>query len=138
MGLGLPRRLLAELKKGMTPEAILARMDEGLPKLWLIHQGLQLRRSLPAVFGAEGDYEPLLTSGSRADHAVAFTRGGDVAVVVPRLPLRLGGDWRGTTVALPPGSWRDELTGEEVEGGERPVSELLARFPVALLARSRM
>ena len=43
----------------------------------------------------EGSYEPLRVSGPRADHAVAFARGGEVAVVVPRLPLRLGGDWRG-------------------------------------------
>ncbi len=137
---GLRHRLLAELKegdgkKGMPPEAILARADEGLPKLWLTHQGLQLRRRRPEAFGPEGDYEPLPVAGERADHAVAFARGGEVAVVVPRLPLRLGGDWRGTTVELPPGSWRDELTGEEVAGGERPVAELLARFPVALLAR---
>ena len=55
----LRRRLLAELKEGRPPEAILARMDEGLPKLWLIHQGLQLRRRLPEAFGPEGDYEPL-------------------------------------------------------------------------------
>jgi (1->4)-alpha-D-glucan 1-alpha-D-glucosylmutase len=129
------RRLLAELKEGMPPEAILARMDEGLPKLWLIHQGLHLRRRRPGAFGAEGDYEPLPVSGPRAEHAVAFARGGEVAVVVPRLPMRLGGDWQGTTVTLPPGSWRDELTGDEVAGGERPVAELLARFPVALLAR---
>ncbi|HEX4498841.1 MAG TPA: malto-oligosyltrehalose synthase, partial [Thermoanaerobaculia bacterium] len=134
----LRRRLLAELKEGMTPEAILARMDDGLPKLWLTHRALQLRRRLPEAFDARGSYEPLQVSGPRADHAIAFARGGEVAVVVPRLPLRLGGDWEDTTVALPPGSWRDELTGEEVAGGERPVAELLARFPVALLARSRM
>jgi (1->4)-alpha-D-glucan 1-alpha-D-glucosylmutase len=58
--------------------------------------------------------------------------------VAPRLPLRLGGDWQGTTLELPPGAWRDELTGEEVEGGPRPIAELLARFPVALLARLKM
>jgi (1->4)-alpha-D-glucan 1-alpha-D-glucosylmutase len=130
---GLRRRLLAELKRGMTPEEILARMDEGLPKLWLIHQGLQLRRRLPDVFN--GDYAPLRVSGPRADHAVAFLRGGGVAAVAPRLPLRLGGDWRETALELPPGSWRNELTGEEVAGGSRPVAGLLARFPVALLAR---
>jgi len=61
-----------------------------------------------------------------------------VAVVVPRLPLRLKGDWQGTTVELPAGAWRDELTGEEIEGGERPAAELLKRFPVALLSRSKM
>src|SRR4029077_3681493 len=45
----LRRRLLAELKGGdlkggMPPEAILARADEGRPKLWLIHQGSPPRR----------------------------------------------------------------------------------------------
>jgi (1->4)-alpha-D-glucan 1-alpha-D-glucosylmutase len=131
----LRRRLLADLKRGLTPEEILARMEEGLPKLWVIHQGLHLRRRNPEPFGPQGDYEPLRASGPRADHAVAFARRGEVAVVVPRLPLRLSGDWQGTTLELPPGAWRNELTGEEVEGGERPVAELLARFPVALLAR---
>jgi len=130
------RRMLADLKWGMTPEEILARMDEGLPKLWLTHQGLQLRRRLPEVFA--GTYEPLRVSGPRAEHAVAFLRGGAVAAVAPRLPLRLAGDWRGTELELPPGSWRNELTGEEIEGGALPLADLLARFPVALLTRSRM
>jgi len=129
----LRRRLLADLKRGMTPEEILARMDEGLPKLWLIHQGLQLRRRLPEAF--RRDYEPLRVSGPRADHAVAFLRGGAVVAVAPRLLLRLGGDWGETTLELPPGTWHDELTGEEVEGGPQPLAEILARFPVALLAR---
>ncbi|MGH9483847.1 MAG: hypothetical protein ACRD1F_02230, partial [Terriglobales bacterium] len=38
-------------------------------------------------------------------------------------------------VDLPGGRWRNWLTGEVVAGGARPVAELLARFPVALLAR---
>jgi (1->4)-alpha-D-glucan 1-alpha-D-glucosylmutase len=130
----LRRSLLGELKQGMTPEEILARMDEGLPKLWVIRQGLHLRRRRPEPFG--GNYEPLRASGPRAEHAVAFARGGEVAVVVPRLPLRLNGDWQGTTLELPPGRWRNELTGEEIDGGLRRVAEILARFPVALLARS--
>jgi (1->4)-alpha-D-glucan 1-alpha-D-glucosylmutase len=130
----LRRSLLGELKRGMTPEEILARMDEGLPKLWVIHQGLHLRRRRLEPFA--GDYEPLRASGPRAEHAVAFARGGEVAVVVPRLPLRLNGDWQGTTLELPPGRWRNELTGEEIDGGSRRVAEILARFPVALLARS--
>ncbi len=110
----------------MTPEEILARMDEGLPKLWVIRQGLHLRRRLPGPFGPEGTYESLRIDGPRAEHAVAFTRagrGGQVASIVPRLPLRLQGDWQGTTLELPPGSWRDELTGEEMEGGKRPVAD---------------
>jgi (1->4)-alpha-D-glucan 1-alpha-D-glucosylmutase len=136
----LRRRLLAELKAGLsagiTPEEILARADEGLPKLWLTHQGLRLRRRLPAAFGPEGGYEPLAASGPRAEHAVAFVRGGEVAAIAPRWPLRLAGEWQGTTLELPPGRWRDELSGAEVAGGTCRIADLLARFPVALLARS--
>src|SRR3954451_24718644 len=113
----LRRSLLSDLKRGMTPEEVLARMDDGLPKLWLIHQGLQLRRRSPEAFGPAGAYEPLRAAGPRAEHVMAFmrgVRGGAVAAVAPRLPLRLQGDWQGgTTLKLPPGSWRDELTGEE-------------------------
>src|SRR5262249_50361891 len=72
----LRQRLLSDLKRGMTPEEILARMDDGLPKLWLIHQGLQLRRRSPEVFGPDVAYEPLLAAGPRAGHVVAFLRGG--------------------------------------------------------------
>ena len=132
---GLRRRLLEDLQRGMAPEEILARMDEGLPKLWVIRQGLHLRRRHPELFGPEAGYRPLPTAGPRTDHAVAFLRGGGVAVIVPRLVIRLGRDWGGTAVELPPGRWRDEMTGEEVEGGRRNVADLLARFPVALLTR---
>ncbi len=134
----LRRRLLADLKRGMTPEEVLARGDEGLPKLWVIHQGLHLRRRRPGPFGPQGGYEPLRAAGPRAEHAVGFLRGGEVAVVVPRLPLRRGKNWQGTTVELPSGSWRDELTGDAVEGGRIAVADLLSRFPVALLVRSSM
>jgi len=129
------RGLLAELKGALPPEEILKRMEDGLPKLWVTHQGLQLRRRHPQAFGPESTYEPLSIEGGRSWHAVGFTRGGDVAVVVPRLVIRLGGDWKDTTVDLPPGCWRNELTEEDVEGGRRPVADLLARFPVALLVR---
>jgi (1->4)-alpha-D-glucan 1-alpha-D-glucosylmutase len=56
-----------------------------------------------------------------------------MVTIVPRLVMGLGGDWGETAVELPAGRWRNELTGEEVDGGEQPVSALLARFPVALL-----
>jgi (1->4)-alpha-D-glucan 1-alpha-D-glucosylmutase len=131
----LRRRLLAELEGGLGPAEILARIDEGLPKLWLIRQGLHLRRHRPAAFGPAGDYEPLRPYGARADHAVGFLRGGEVAVVIPRLVIRLGGDWQDTALDLPAGPWRNELTGEERAGGPVRLGELLARFPVALLSR---
>jgi maltooligosyltrehalose synthase len=37
---------------------------------------------------------------------------------------------------VPPGHWRNALTGEAVGGGRALVADLLKRFPVALLERS--
>ncbi len=56
--------------------------------------------SARARSGRDAAYEPLEVAD---DRAIAFVRGGDVAVVVPRLSLR--GRAR-TAVALPPGEWR--------------------------------
>jgi (1->4)-alpha-D-glucan 1-alpha-D-glucosylmutase len=131
---GLRRRLLAELEHA-TPEAVWRGIDTGLPKLWVIRQALRLRQRRPVAFGDEGRYEPLHARGSRAHHVVAFARGGAVATVVPRLVIGLAGEWSETTIALPPGAWRNELTGERAEGGNVRLSDLLARFPVALLSR---
>jgi (1->4)-alpha-D-glucan 1-alpha-D-glucosylmutase len=128
------RRLLADLESG-GPEEILARMEEGLPKLWLIRQALRLRARRPEPFGVNGAYRPLPASGDRAAHVVAFTRGDAVATIVPRLVVRANGEWGETTVNLPPGGWHNELTGDGVGGGAVPVATLLARFPVALLVR---
>jgi len=127
------RQLLAALN-GATPEAIWACIDEGMPKLWVIRQALSLRRQRPALFGVQEDYQPLAAAGPRAKHAVGFMRGGGAVTVVPRLVLGLNGDWGETALALPPGRWRNELTGEEFRGEELPLNLLLARFPVALLA----
>jgi (1->4)-alpha-D-glucan 1-alpha-D-glucosylmutase len=128
------RRALAALE-GMSPEAVMERAEEGLPKLWLIRNALWLRRRRPRAFGPDGDYRPLWAGGSRAEHVVAFERGGEVVTVVPRLVLKLGGEWADTALALPPGAWRNVLTDERVEGGEARLADLLRRFPVALLAR---
>ena len=129
----LRARLLDELA-GLDPAAILARMDEGLPKLHLIARALALRRERADAF-AEGAYAPLAVEGTRAAHAVAYARGDAVAVIVPRLVLGLAGEWRDTTVALPDGAWCDRLTGTPLAGGTRRLADVLARFPVALLER---
>jgi (1->4)-alpha-D-glucan 1-alpha-D-glucosylmutase len=131
----LRRRLLASLDDGLEPEEILGRGEEGLPKLWVTRQALHLRGRRPELFGPAGDYEPLAARGDKAEHAVAFSRGGGAATVVPRLVLGLGGDWGDTVVELPAGLWRNVLTGEDVPGGDMPLAVLLARFPVALLER---
>ncbi|MGO9081965.1 MAG: malto-oligosyltrehalose synthase [Streptosporangiaceae bacterium] len=144
------RAMLADLA-GAGPEQALGRAGEGGPKLWLIHRVLGYRRGHPAAFGPGSEYQPLLVSGPKADHAVAFTRGGDdgpqLAVVVPRLVAQLAGDWAGTTVTLPPGSWASVLTGDTAVGdtadgdaagavsGEVSMARLVARFPVAVLGK---
>jgi (1->4)-alpha-D-glucan 1-alpha-D-glucosylmutase len=124
------RALLAELTG---PESAIDRMADGGPKLWLIHRLLTYRRQHPEAFGP--DYQALAVSGAKAEHVVAFSRTG-VAVVVPRLVARLAADWAGTTVALPPGSWTDVITGA-VTSGTVKVADLLARFPVAVLGQAR-
>ncbi|MEX2480364.1 MAG: malto-oligosyltrehalose synthase [Gammaproteobacteria bacterium] len=130
----LRERLLAELE-GLSVAQILARSDEGLPKLWVIRQALRLRRDQPRWLGPEGDYRPLNLSGGKAVHGVSFLRGEGVAVVVPRLVHALGGDWGDTALHLPEGHWRNVLSGETMDAGDVPVAHLLATFPVALLVR---
>lgn len=130
----LRRRLLTELAAADL-ETILARAEEGLPKLWLIREALRVRHERPEAFGPEGAYRPIFATGARAEHVVAFERGGSVVTVVPRWPLKLAGDWRDTLVPVPAGTWRNELTGDDVSGKELSIGELVGRFPVALLTR---
>ena len=130
----LQRRLLREMRCA-TVEQVMARADEGLPKLWLVRQALALRKRRPQLFGRDGDYQPLRARGTRAAHAIAFSRGDGAITIAPRLPLTLGGDWADTAVTLPTGRWRNELTGDAVDGGEIMLADLMARFPVGLLSR---
>jgi (1->4)-alpha-D-glucan 1-alpha-D-glucosylmutase len=130
------RRLLEELEGlGEGAAAVAwARRSEGLPKLLVVKQALALRTERPEAF-ATGAYMPLPVAGTWAAHAVAFARGDQAVVVVPRLSLRLGGDWEMTVCELPPGRWRDRFTGSILEGRRTPVGDLLGGFPVALLSR---
>jgi (1->4)-alpha-D-glucan 1-alpha-D-glucosylmutase len=129
----LRRRLLAELGNATASE-IWSRVDEGLPKMWLIRQALALRRRRPQLFGPESSLVALEVHGERARHAVAFARSAAAITIVPRLVMGLGGDWRDTAVTLPAGSWIDQLTGARFDAGRIALSELLREFPVALLA----
>lgn len=128
------QELLAELDT-LSTEQILARGEEGLPKLCVIREALALRRRLPDAFGPEGTYEPVAAVGARAEHALAYLRGGSILVLVPRLVLGLAGDWQDTRLPIPRGRWRNRLSGALLEGGDTPVADLLAAFPVALLER---
>ncbi|HYR78650.1 MAG TPA: malto-oligosyltrehalose synthase, partial [Candidatus Dormibacteraeota bacterium] len=118
-----------------TPEQVMERMDEGMPKMWVIRQGLALRKRHPEWFGPQAGIEPLNARGARSDHVVAFIRGESVVTIVPRLAAKLGGDWRDTEVELPRGEWINHLSGERVRGTHVRLADLMRRFPVALLSR---
>jgi (1->4)-alpha-D-glucan 1-alpha-D-glucosylmutase len=155
----LRERLLTELEtaleadplRGPGVETLLAQIDTGLPKLWVMRQALALRARHPAAFAAEASYRPLASSGAAGGHVVAFGRADEVVTIVPRLPLRLArgrigvrlvapaSRWADTRVELPPGRWRDVLTGDRhrvpaTSRGLR-VARALGHFPVALLER---
>jgi (1->4)-alpha-D-glucan 1-alpha-D-glucosylmutase len=130
------RAMLAELETGMTAEEILKRMDEGLPKLWVIYKALHLRRQRPEWLGRKSAHLPMAVDGPKKEHLVAYLRGENVAVIAPRWSAKLAGNFGATTVALPEGSWNDVLTDESFEGGALRAQNLLKRFPVALLTRN--
>jgi (1->4)-alpha-D-glucan 1-alpha-D-glucosylmutase len=126
------------------PEDLWAEAASGLPKLAVVRAALAVRRTNAAAFAPGAAYASLPVSGVAAERVVALHRGGDVVVVVPRLVMGLlggGNGWglasdpaRRTEVALPPGRFRDEITGREHEGGAT-AADLLGAFPVALLVR---
>jgi (1->4)-alpha-D-glucan 1-alpha-D-glucosylmutase len=100
---------------------------DGSLKFRVTRTALRLRRDHPELFTG---YRPL----AAPDHLVAFTRGNDrLAVVATRLTV--GGEAEGL-VALPPGPWRDLLSGAEPVGGPTTADRLLASFPHALLVRA--
>ncbi|HVW11141.1 MAG TPA: malto-oligosyltrehalose synthase [Bryobacteraceae bacterium] len=125
-------KLLAELD-ALTPEQILARSGEGLPKLWMIRQTLRARREHPETLGPDGGYTPLWPAGPKAAAIVAYQRGEDAVIIAPRLSLAtVDGE---TVLEIPAGKWKNQFTREMLDGGKAEMSALLARFPVALLIR---
>ncbi|CAB4690626.1 MAG: malto-oligosyltrehalose synthase [Actinobacteria bacterium] len=104
--------------------------DPLVTKLLTTRQALRLRRDRRDLFTG---YTAITASGPAAEHALAFDRGGAITVVT-RLPLGLAarGGWSGTTLDLPPGRWRDVLSGRSTDGS---LDGLLGAQPVALLVR---
>jgi (1->4)-alpha-D-glucan 1-alpha-D-glucosylmutase len=124
------RAMLAQLDAGALPPID----DTAAAKLLVTSRALRLRRDRPALFGS---YTPLVAVGPAAAHVVAFDRGGAVTVAT-RLPLGLqhAGGWRDTTIDLGPNRSTDVVTGSTHTGTTR-LSDLLARYPVALMAPDR-
>ena len=130
--------LRMKLLKGMATmgvKQVVERSADGLPKLWVVHNALQLRKAHPEWFGEDAEYVPVMATGPQAERVIAFGRGADVVTVVPRWS-HAAGEWGETMIAIPEGRWKNHLTGAEVAGGNVRVETLLAEFPVALLART--
>ncbi|NUQ28434.1 MAG: malto-oligosyltrehalose synthase [Acidobacteriaceae bacterium] len=130
----LRRKLLREIQS-LSPEEMMERSEEGLPKLWLIHKLLWLRKEHPEWFGPTAAYTPLEVQGPKAAHIIAYLRNHSVITLAPRWRIKLGDSWAGTTVEVPEGRWKNVLTGEIEHGGKQKTASFLQRFPVALLVR---
>ena len=105
-------------------------------KFFVTLRALHARRDHPGLF-SEGEYTPLIATGPRSQNVFAFLRchGNMHAIVaVPRLVMQIQG-WTGTTLRLPKLRTRNVFTGRthDLAGGDVPVGELFADFPVALL-----
>ncbi|HEX5858242.1 MAG TPA: malto-oligosyltrehalose synthase [Microbacterium sp.] len=124
------RELLARLDDGWLPDVDAS----AAAKLLVTSRALRLRRDRPELFSR---YVPMTVTGEAAGHVVAFDRGGVVAVAT-RLPAGLASrgvaPWGDTLLLRHAGPTVDLLTGTVFEGHRLPVAELLARYPVALLA----
>jgi (1->4)-alpha-D-glucan 1-alpha-D-glucosylmutase len=140
---GVRARSLAALEKARPrPADLLGGLGDGLAKLHVIREGLRVRKAHPALFhGAE--YRPLHADGGFEENVIAFSLGGRVVAVAPRLFARELGDamapigsfWRDARLNLPEGEFTDVLTGARHAGGSTPMAQLLKEFPVALLLR---
>ncbi len=117
---------------------------DGRVKLAVIATLLAYRRDHPKLF-AQGGYEPLIATGSRADQICAFARCHEedaLVVAAARFPVRCEAepDWTGTEIPWPQSAggethWRDLFSGRVVErrGEGVGVEAVLGGMPVAVL-----
>jgi (1->4)-alpha-D-glucan 1-alpha-D-glucosylmutase len=126
---------------------------DGAIKMFVTSEALRFRRDHPELF-SQGSYTGLVSEGSRARHAVAFSRATENQMVVAltgRFFLRLcnshgkpiGDVWGNTTVALPKKaryeSFQNVFTGQTITAQSSdgrlllPLNEVFSQCPVALL-----
>lgn len=138
-------------------QELLDRWQDGRVKLYLTDRALNFRKAHAELF-RQGDYLPLVITGDRSQHVVAYARRKGSAwtlVAVPRLVASLcaaeepplGEDvWGDTAIMLPqdaPRSWRNAFTGETVKVSRSSgvqslhLRDVLLSFPVALLSGGR-
>jgi (1->4)-alpha-D-glucan 1-alpha-D-glucosylmutase len=130
------------------PNQLFSVWADGRIKQYVLFKLLEDRARNPAHY-AEGDYQPLEVTGSRADHLIAFARhhsGEILAVIVPRhwsalsasdTRFRENLEWQTTAVRLPPGRWRDVMSSFEIEtqADDCTASSLFASMPFCVLRK---
>jgi (1->4)-alpha-D-glucan 1-alpha-D-glucosylmutase len=121
--------------EGKSCREILFNLEEGLPKLYLIQTLLKLRKKYPE-FNEPDSYKSLETLGAQSDYLIAFMRGENVIVAIPRLQYSLKNHWSSTRMILPEGQWLDIFSDAEYSSGSVKVKELVKDFPVAVLVRN--
>jgi (1->4)-alpha-D-glucan 1-alpha-D-glucosylmutase len=136
----LRHRMLREVMSAGNGD-FMSRLEDGGTKLRLIATALAVRTRNQDGFGSDSGYRRLAVTGSRAEHAICFSRtrpDKQVATltIALRWPLLLAPGWGDTVVDLPDGAWRDALTGHVVTGGSQRLETLLAEAPIALLERA--
>ncbi|WP_434810726.1 malto-oligosyltrehalose synthase [Microbacterium sp. bgisy189] len=124
---GIRRELLRRIDEGWQPPID----DTGAAKLLVVSRTLRARRDRPDLFAR---YTPMTVVGEHAHRAVAFDRGGALAVAT-RLPagLDLAGGWGDTALLRHETPTVDAFTGRRFDAGTVPLADLLADYPVALL-----
>ncbi|WP_411741197.1 malto-oligosyltrehalose synthase [Rhodococcus sp. IEGM 1408] len=110
----------------------------GHAKFTLVREALRPRRAHPEAMAA-GPHVPLPVQGPAAGDVVAFTRAVDgrplIGMIARRRTAVVGaGDFEGTVVLLPEGSWAVRPDGASISG-RVDLGELLSETAVVLIVR---
>jgi (1->4)-alpha-D-glucan 1-alpha-D-glucosylmutase len=112
-------------------DTLLRRWQDGRVKLYATWKLLDLRARRPL-----GTYEPL----DAGRNVCAFTRGPDVLVAVPRFTTEIansmpvGEKWGDRTLPIG-GTWTNVFDGQAVAGDRLALSDVFAKFPIAVLEK---
>jgi len=133
--------LLASLEK-RSPAHLLDHWQDGGIKMRVTQALLRFRLGFSELFQT-GEYIPLQLQGTKAEHAVAFTRKLDSVELLVVVPRRLGSDdslslgsyWKDTRLLCSKlRRWKNVFTGQTLEGNadDLALSNLFADLPVAV------
>ncbi|HET7711052.1 MAG TPA: malto-oligosyltrehalose synthase, partial [Thermoanaerobaculia bacterium] len=135
----LLRKLMTAHSRGAIDlDTLLRRWFDGRIKMFVTWRSLDVRNRHAELF-RRGGYRRVTSDSA---NVVAFMRGDDVLVAVPRLVTRLskprtlpvGAVWGEGSLAVS-GKWKNAFTGEVIEGEAQPLAGVFARFPVAILEK---